>query len=40
VFIDGKKAATLRGPTLTADFKQMVTDYIERRFGQGQRAAE
>jgi (E)-4-hydroxy-3-methylbut-2-enyl-diphosphate synthase len=40
VFIDGKKAATLRGPTLTADFKQMVTDYIERRFGHGQRAAE
>jgi (E)-4-hydroxy-3-methylbut-2-enyl-diphosphate synthase len=33
VFIDGKKAATLRGPMLTADFKQMVTDYIERRFG-------
>src|SRR3974390_1783981 len=33
VFIDGKKAATLRGPTLTADFKQMVVDYIERRFG-------
>jgi (E)-4-hydroxy-3-methylbut-2-enyl-diphosphate synthase len=40
VFIDGKKAATLRGATLTADFKQMVIDYIERRFGQGQRAAE
>ena len=40
VFIDGKKAATLRGPTLTADFKQMVTDYIERRFGTGARAAE
>src|SRR5262245_60516544 len=33
VFIDGKKAATLRGPTLAADFKQMVIDYIERRFG-------
>jgi (E)-4-hydroxy-3-methylbut-2-enyl-diphosphate synthase len=33
VFIDGKKAATLRGPTLTADFKEMVVDYIERRFG-------
>ena len=33
VFIDGKKAATLRGPTLTTDFKQMVIDYIERRFG-------
>jgi (E)-4-hydroxy-3-methylbut-2-enyl-diphosphate synthase len=33
VFIDGKKAATLRGPTLSADFKQMVIDYIDRRFG-------
>jgi (E)-4-hydroxy-3-methylbut-2-enyl-diphosphate synthase len=33
VFIDGKKAATLRGPTLSADFKQMVVDYIDRRFG-------
>jgi (E)-4-hydroxy-3-methylbut-2-enyl-diphosphate synthase len=33
VFIDGKKAATLRGPTLSADFKQMVVNYIERRFG-------
>ena len=40
VFIDGKKAATLRGPTLAADFKQMVGDYIERRFGQGRTAAE
>jgi len=41
VFIDGKKVATLRGPTLTADFKQMVIDYIERRFGRaGQSAAE
>ena len=35
VFIEGKKAATLRGPTLTADFKQMVVEYIERRFGNG-----
>jgi len=40
VFIDGKKAATLRGPTLTADFKQMVVDYIERRFSTGVKAAE
>ena len=39
VFIDGRKAATLRGPTLAADFKQMVTDYIERRWGTGARAA-
>jgi (E)-4-hydroxy-3-methylbut-2-enyl-diphosphate synthase len=35
VFIDGKKAATLRGPTLAADFKTMVIDYIERRYGAG-----
>src|ERR1043166_8893656 len=35
VFIDGKKAATLRGPTLAADFKNMVIDYIERRYGTG-----
>ncbi len=34
VFIDGKKAVTLRGPGATAEFKQMVLDYIERRFGQ------
>jgi len=40
VFIDGKKAATLRGPTLTADFKQMVVDYIERRFGDSQHPVE
>jgi (E)-4-hydroxy-3-methylbut-2-enyl-diphosphate synthase len=35
VFIDGKTAATLRGPTLAADFKTMVIDYIERRYGNG-----
>jgi len=34
VFIDGKKAATLRGPTLAQDFMAMVQDYIEKRFGQ------
>jgi (E)-4-hydroxy-3-methylbut-2-enyl-diphosphate synthase len=39
VFIDGKKAATLRGPTLAADFKNLVIDYIERRFGTGARTA-
>jgi (E)-4-hydroxy-3-methylbut-2-enyl-diphosphate synthase len=33
VFVDGKKAAILRGPTLAADFKKMLADYIERRFG-------
>jgi (E)-4-hydroxy-3-methylbut-2-enyl-diphosphate synthase len=35
VFIDGKKAMTLRGATVAADFKQLVIDYIERRFGTG-----
>jgi len=35
VFIDGKKAVTLRGPTVAADFKALVIDYIERRFGAG-----
>ena len=34
VFIDGKKAATLRGPTLADDFRKMVGEYVERRFGQ------
>ena len=33
VFIDGKKAMTLRGPTLMADFKGIVEDYVQRRFG-------
>jgi len=35
VFVDGKKVATLRGPQLTTDFKAMVIDYIERRYGSG-----
>lgn len=33
VFIDGRKAMTLRGPTLAADFKAIVEDYVARRFG-------
>jgi (E)-4-hydroxy-3-methylbut-2-enyl-diphosphate synthase len=39
VFIDGAKVATLRGPTLAADFKAMVEGYIEKRFGPGARSA-
>jgi (E)-4-hydroxy-3-methylbut-2-enyl-diphosphate synthase len=35
VFIDGKKALTLRGPTLAEDFKKLVAEYIENRFGRG-----
>ncbi|MET3661539.1 flavodoxin-dependent (E)-4-hydroxy-3-methylbut-2-enyl-diphosphate synthase [Aquamicrobium ahrensii] len=38
VFIDGQKAATLRGPNIAADFEKMVTEYIENRFGVGTRA--
>lgn len=38
VFIDGQKAATLRGPNIAADFEKMVSDYIENRFGMGTRA--
>jgi (E)-4-hydroxy-3-methylbut-2-enyl-diphosphate synthase len=33
VFIDGKKAATLKGAGISTEFKQMVSDYIERRYG-------
>jgi (E)-4-hydroxy-3-methylbut-2-enyl-diphosphate synthase len=39
VFIDGQKAMTLRGPTVAADFKALVIDYIERRYGVGSRTA-
>ncbi|BCH22024.1 flavodoxin-dependent (E)-4-hydroxy-3-methylbut-2-enyl-diphosphate synthase [Mesorhizobium sp. L-8-3] len=41
VFIDGRKAATLRGPGIAADFQKMVADYIEQRYGRsGKQAAE
>jgi (E)-4-hydroxy-3-methylbut-2-enyl-diphosphate synthase len=39
VFIDGAKAVTLRGPTIARDFKALVIDYIERRFGEGAKTA-
>jgi (E)-4-hydroxy-3-methylbut-2-enyl-diphosphate synthase len=40
IFIDGKKAMTLRGPNIAGEFKSIVEDYIEKRFGSGTRAAE
>ncbi|MEE1610537.1 flavodoxin-dependent (E)-4-hydroxy-3-methylbut-2-enyl-diphosphate synthase [Microvirga sp. CF3016] len=41
VFIDGKKAMTLRGPTLAQDFQKIVLDYIDKSYGQpGRDAAE
>ena len=33
VFIDGKKALTLRGANISAEFKQIVEGYIEKRYG-------
>ena len=33
VFIDGEKAMTLRGPGIADDFRQVVEDYVERRYG-------
>ena len=41
VFIDGRKALTLRGPNIAAEFKQLVDEYIVRRYGvKAQSAAE
>ncbi|WP_315756868.1 MULTISPECIES: flavodoxin-dependent (E)-4-hydroxy-3-methylbut-2-enyl-diphosphate synthase [unclassified Bradyrhizobium] len=41
VFVDGKKFRTLRGPTIAADFKALVIDYIDQRYGQqGAKAPE
>jgi (E)-4-hydroxy-3-methylbut-2-enyl-diphosphate synthase len=41
VFVDGAKVATLRGHDVADQFKVMVADYIERKFGAGrQNAAE
>ncbi|MTI18309.1 flavodoxin-dependent (E)-4-hydroxy-3-methylbut-2-enyl-diphosphate synthase [Rhodobacteraceae bacterium RKSG542] len=39
VFIDGERAVTLRGPGIAEDFKKLVLDYIEKRYGNGQSAA-
>ena len=40
VFIDGAKAMTLRGEGIAREFKGIVEDYIEKRFGATSRAAE
>jgi (E)-4-hydroxy-3-methylbut-2-enyl-diphosphate synthase len=39
VFVDGQKVATLRGADVAEQFKVMVADYIEKRFGGGQKTA-
>jgi len=38
VFIDGQKAATLRGADIAAQFEHMLADYIENRFGRAPQA--
>ncbi len=35
VFVDGKKFRTLRGPNIATEFKAMVIDYIDQRYGAG-----
>jgi (E)-4-hydroxy-3-methylbut-2-enyl-diphosphate synthase len=39
VFIDGKKAMTLRGPGIAAEFKDIVESYVARRYGSGESEA-
>ena len=39
IFIDGKKAMTLRGANIAADFKVLVEQYIEKRFGVGAKSS-
>jgi hypothetical protein len=35
VFVDGKKFRTLREPNIATEFKAMVIDYIDQRYGAG-----
>ena len=39
VFVDGKKVATLRGAGIAGEFKDMVSTYVETRYGASDRAA-
>jgi (E)-4-hydroxy-3-methylbut-2-enyl-diphosphate synthase len=39
VFVDGAKVATLRGADVADQFKAMVADYIEKKFGTGRQDA-
>jgi (E)-4-hydroxy-3-methylbut-2-enyl-diphosphate synthase len=34
VFIDGKKAMTLRGDNIAGEFRQIVDDYVKQRYSQ------
>jgi (E)-4-hydroxy-3-methylbut-2-enyl-diphosphate synthase len=39
VFVDGQKAVTLRGAGIATEFKTLVSEYIERRYGTSARPA-
>jgi len=39
VFIDGKKAMTLRGERIAEEFQALVANYVERRFGAERKSA-
>ncbi|MBY0382136.1 MAG: flavodoxin-dependent (E)-4-hydroxy-3-methylbut-2-enyl-diphosphate synthase [Xanthobacteraceae bacterium] len=40
VFVDGQKFRTLRGPTIAQEFKALVIDYIDQRYGAGNKVPE
>ncbi len=40
VFVDGVKTVTLRGPHIAEEFKALVEDYVARRYGRAEQAAE
>jgi (E)-4-hydroxy-3-methylbut-2-enyl-diphosphate synthase len=40
VFVDGEKTVTLRGDGIAADFVAIIDDYVQRRYGKDERAAD
>jgi (E)-4-hydroxy-3-methylbut-2-enyl-diphosphate synthase len=36
VFVDGEKVKTLRGDNIAQEFQQIVSDYVERRYGRAE----
>ena len=40
VFIDGKKAVTLRGPAIAEEFEELVQSYVRERYGSAADAAQ
>lgn len=40
VFIDGKKAVTLRGPNIQQEFRALVEDYVAKRYGVGAKSED